>query len=74
MGQPLTGRTFLGLVKNYIDILNSEETLSIKGVWENLCKDENVKALKECVLLIENRISEWHDHLSSTTAPPPLRK
>ena len=48
-GKHLTGRMFLELCQSYTASINKGSVPSIQSAWTNLCKNENLKAIKDAI-------------------------
>ena len=52
-GKVLTGRMFLELCQAYTASINKGSVPSIQSAWTNLCKNENLRGIKDAISMYE---------------------
>ena len=52
-GKFLTGQMFLELCQAYTESINKGSVPSIQSAWTNLCKNENLRAIKDAITSYE---------------------
>jgi len=57
-GVKLNSISYLNIIKDYIEVMNSGKLPSIDSTWNNLCKYENQKALGEAEKIYEEFLKE----------------
>ena len=57
-GRVLTGQMFLELCQAYCDSINKGSVPSIEGAWTSLCKNENLRNIKEAIKKYEKKMDE----------------
>ena len=57
-GRILTGQLFLELCHAYTESINKGSVPSIEGAWISLCKNENLRSMKEATRKYEKEMNE----------------
>ena len=57
-GRILTGQLFLELCHAYTESINKGSVPSIEGAWTSLCKNENMRSMKDAVRKYEKEMND----------------
>ena len=57
-GRNLTGTMFVELIQAYIESINQGSVPNIENAWSSLCKNENLRAIKQAVASYESQMAK----------------